>query len=194
MSQPPAGRLLLLWWRLHIHWPLPQNHLRGKSERWQELHHRDDSGPLLPAQGGRHRDQVSPARQVRTNQRNVPHGCLSRLHQTRESDTVRIVFAQDRKYNLEETEFDQFSEVSGEIERRTEKRVGTLKNVRSVSSVRGAESHQSKFLAETRFCWTSSLPSIRTFSLLTCQASPELKWTVRTRTLLRRYLTSTSST
>ena len=76
-----------------------------------------------------------------TKQRNVPHGCLSRLHQTRESDTVRIVFAQDRKYNLEETEFDQFSEVSGEIERRTEKRVGTLKNVRSVSSVRGAESH-----------------------------------------------------
>ena len=117
-----------------------------------------------------------------------------RLHQTRETDTVRIVFAQDQKYNLEETEFDQFSEVSGEIERRTEKRVGTLKNVRSVSSVRGAESHQSKFLVETRFCWTSSLPSIRTFSLLTCQASPELKWTVRTRTLLRRYLTSTSST
>ena len=40
------------------------------------------------------------------------------------------MFARDRKYNLEETLFDKFDDVSREIERRTEKRVGTLKNVR----------------------------------------------------------------
>ena len=52
-----------------------------------------------------------------------------RLHQTKPGEEERAVFQKEEKYGLEETYFDDFEKVRKEIERRTEKRVGTTKNI-----------------------------------------------------------------
>eukprot|EP00092_Neocalanus_flemingeri_P026987 GFUD01029268.1.p1 GENE.GFUD01029268.1~~GFUD01029268.1.p1 ORF type:complete len:718 (-),score=188.67 GFUD01029268.1:332-2485(-) len=52
-----------------------------------------------------------------------------RLHQTKEGEEERAVFKKEEKFGLEESHFDDFLKVRSEIERRTEKRVGTTKNI-----------------------------------------------------------------
>ena len=47
--------------------------------------------------------------------------------------SVRIVFAEEKKYDLEEETFDNFEDVKDEIEYRTSQRVGDQKTVRFVS-------------------------------------------------------------
>ena len=52
-----------------------------------------------------------------------------RLHQTKQGEEEMAVFQKEEKYGWEESHFDDFVKVRKEIERRTEKRVGTTKNI-----------------------------------------------------------------
>jgi len=52
-----------------------------------------------------------------------------RLHQIKQGETEKVVFKKEEKFGLEETMLHDFGQVKKEIERRTEKRVGTTKNV-----------------------------------------------------------------